>query len=163
LLITNRHCVTYHKPLIFISFYQSLDWNTKLGAFLRQLCTFIAECVLIIIYTGRIRRNVCNNNLSFRHWPKCSVFALNCTAAVTAVQWYTASEPLLKLIKPTLWPSISQLVNLCTNEVGRIYCTLPYRKQHNVAFDTKMILSVFFMSCGEQRQKKKACGSDESD
>ena len=31
---------------------------------------------------------------------------------------------------------------------------MPYRKQDNVAFDTKMILSVFFMSCGE-RQKKR--------
>jgi len=110
--------------------------------------------VLIILYTGRNRRKVCNNSLEFRHWPKCDVFALNCTAAVTAVQWYTDSQALLKLIKPTLWPSISQLVNLCTNEVGRIYCTMPYRKQDNVAFDTKMILSVFFMSCGE-RQKKK--------
>jgi hypothetical protein len=71
------------------------------------------------------------------------------------VQSYTDSEGPMKLIKPTLGPSISLLVNLWSNEAGRIHCARPYRKEDNVALDTKTILTFFFMSYDEQRQKKK--------
>jgi len=98
--VTDRHCVTHHSPLNFLSNLSSR--KTRNSAQSSDNYVYLSLNVLIILYTGRIRRNVCSNSLEFRHWPKCAVFVLNCTAAVTAVQWYTDSEALLKLIKPTL-------------------------------------------------------------
>ena len=162
-LITNRQCVTHHKPLVFSSFY-TISWLKHENRRTSKTITYIYHRMSVNYSLHRTDSMYgVQQQSAFRHWLKCAVFALNCTAFITAAQWYTDSEALLKLIKPTLWPAISQLVNLCSNEVGRIHCTLPYRKQDNVAFDTQMILSVFFMSCGERQKKKKACGRDESE
>jgi hypothetical protein len=93
----------------------------------------------------------------------CYIFARSCTVNTTDVQRHTSSVAPLKWMEPSLWTSISLLVNLWCNEVDSIHDTQPYRKQDNEACDMKMILSAIFMNYIEQQQQKNIRWSVESE